>query len=399
MTSLLQNDGFIWLIPSISLLSFVLSVLNKNSTSRIYLFNLLAGLTNILLFIAILINYLDVGKTSTQITWAKIGDTTLTIGATVDALSISMIGLVSVVTFLIKLYSLQYMKGDSKFGWYFACISLFSAAMYGVVLSDNLLFLYGAWELVGLGSYLLIGFWYEKRSAAEAAKKAFITTRIGDVGLLVGSLILFKISGTFNISEIFHVVTNGIETEMVSKSTVSIATILIALGAIGKSAQFPLHVWLPDAMEGPTPASALIHAATMVAAGVFLIARLFPIFEVSNFTLTFIALIGITTFLFAGTLALVMKDLKRILAYSTISHLGLMFLSLGCGNVPGAIFHLLIHGASKALLFLCAGTFTNLTSKATIFEMSGLVKKLTLTSFGTSISSPGILAIHNNCLC
>ena len=145
MTSLLQNDGFIWLIPSISLLSFVLSVLNKNSTSRIYLFNLLAGLTNILLFIAILINYLDVGKTSTQITWAKIGDTTLTIGATVDALSISMIGLVSVVTFLIKLYSLQYMKGDSKFGWYFACISLFSAAMYGVVLSDNLLFLYGSW--------------------------------------------------------------------------------------------------------------------------------------------------------------------------------------------------------------------------------------------------------------
>ena len=387
MTSLLQNDGFIWLIPSISLLSFVLSVLNKNSTSRIYLFNLLAGLTNILLFIAILINYLDVGKTSTQITWAKIGDTTLTIGATVDALSISMIGLVSVVTFLIKLYSLQYMKGDSKFGWYFACISLFSAAMYGVVLSDNLLFLYGAWELVGLGSYLLIGFWYEKRPAAEAAKKAFITTRIGDVGLLVGSLILFKISGTFNISEIFHVVTNGIETEMVSKSTVSIATILIALGAIGKSAQFPLHVWLPDAMEGPTPASALIHAATMVAAGVFLIARLFPIFEVSNFTLTFIALVGITTFLFAGTLALVMKDLKRILAYSTISHLGLMFLSLGCGNVPGAIFHLLIHGASKALLFLCAGTFTNLTSKATIFEMSGLVKKLTLTSFSFFIGA------------
>ena len=387
MTGLLQDNNLIWLIPLISLISFVLSILNKNSNSRTYLLNLLAGLVNIILFLVVLINYIDVGKTSSQIVWAKIGDTTLMIGATVDALSISMIGLISIVTFLIKLYSLQYMKGDPKFGWYFACISLFSAAMYGVVLSDNLLFLYGAWELVGLGSYLLIGFWYEKRAAAEAAKKAFITTRLGDVGLLIGSLILFKISGTFNISEIFHVVTNGIETGMISQSTVSIATILIALGAIGKSAQFPLHVWLPDAMEGPTPASALIHAATMVAAGVFLIARLFPLFEVSNFALTFIATIGITTFLFAGTLALVMNDLKRILAYSTISHLGLMFLSLGCGNVPGAIFHLLIHGASKALLFLCAGNFTNLTSKSTIFEMSGLIKKSTLSSFSFFIGA------------
>ncbi|MQG18995.1 MAG: NADH-quinone oxidoreductase subunit L [SAR202 cluster bacterium] len=393
MAGLLQGNTLIWIIPIISFLCFILSIINKNSVSRISLLNFSASFINVLLFLVLLFTYIDDGELSSQIVWAKIGDTTLSVGATVDALSISMLGLISIVTFLVKLYSIQYMRSDAKFGWYFSCLSLFSAAMYGVVLSDNLLFLYGAWELVGLGSYLLIGFWYEKRAAAEAAKKAFITTRIGDVGLLIGSLILFKLSGTFNISEIFHVVTNGVETKMISESTVALATTLIALGAIGKSAQFPLHVWLPDAMEGPTPASALIHAATMVAAGVFLVARLFPIFEVSIFTLTFIATIGITTFLIAGTLALAMKDLKRILAYSTVSHLGLMFLSLGCGNLPGAIFHLLIHGASKALLFLCAGNFTSLTGKSTIFEMSGKIKIYTLTSCSFLIGSATLAGI------
>ena len=212
--------------------------------------------------------------------------------------------------------------------------------MLALVLADNLLFLYVAWELVGLGSYLLIGFWFERRSAAEAAKKAFITTRIGDVGLLVGIILLFRETSTFDISTIFHVAQQG----DISDGVLTAASLLIFLGAMGKSAQFPFHVWLPDAMEGPTPVSALIHAATMVAAGVYLVARMMPLFELAPAVLLVVATIGLVTFVLAGGLALVATDIKRVLAYSTVSHLGLMMLSLGALGVAAALFHLVAHG-------------------------------------------------------
>ena len=288
-----------------------------------------------------------------------------------------MLGLVTFVSLMVQIYSLGYMRGDSRIGWYFTVHSLFAAAMLTLVLADNLLLLYFAWELVGLGSYLLIGFWFEKRSAAEAAKKAFITTRIGDVGLLIGIILLFKATGTFHITSIIHAAqSNGIsDTVLVS------ASLLIFLGAAGKSAQFPLHVWLPDAMEGPTPVSALIHAATMVVAGVYLVARLLPLFEMAPNVLLTISTIGLVTFIFGATIALVATDIKRVLAYSTISHLGLMMISLGALGLAAAMFHLVVHGFSKALLFLGAGSVMHGMHDETDFQkMGGLRKTMPITA-------------------
>ena len=265
--------------------------------------------------------------------------------------------------------------------------------MLALVLADNLVFLYLAWELVGLGSYLLIGFWHEKRSAAEAAKKAFVTTRIGDVGLLIGIILLYRATGTFDISGVIHAVENGVGTGLISQATVNLAMFLVFLGAMGKSAQFPFHVWLPDAMEGPTPVSALIHAATMVAAGVFLVARLMPLFEMAPAVLLFVAVIGLITFAFAGTLALVMTDLKRVLAYSTISHLGLMMLSLGAFGMAVAIFHLLVHGVSKALLFLGAGSVTHGTGRTDIREMGGLWRRMPVTAVTFTIGAASLAGL------
>ena len=270
------------------------------------------------------------------------------------------------------------MKGqdEGRLGWYYAVHALFAGAMLALVLADNLLFLYITWELVGLGSYLLIGFWYERRSAAEAAKKAFVTTRIGDVGLLIGIILLFRATGTFDISTIFHVASQG----GIGQGTLNTAAILLFLGAMGKSAQFPFHVWLPDAMEGPTPVSALIHAATMVAAGVFLVARMMPLFLLTPDVLLVVAAVGLFTFAFAGTLALVMTDLKRVLAYSTISHLGLMMLGLGSGSVAAGLFHLVAHAVSKALLFLGAGSVTHATGETDIGAMGGLWRRMPVTA-------------------
>ena len=221
----------------------------------------------------VLADLLTSGTAELSIRWLSVGETTLTWGISVDQISVTMLGLVTFVALLVQVYSLGYMKHDGKYdpglGRYYAVHSLFVAAMLALVLADNLVFLYITWELVGLGSYLLIGFWYERRTAAEAAKKAFITTRIGDVGLLIGIVLLFRATGTFDISTLIHIAQNG----GIEQGTLNAAMLLIFLGAMGKSAQVPFHVWLPDAMEGPTPVSALIHAATMVAAGVYLVAR------------------------------------------------------------------------------------------------------------------------------
>ena len=307
----------------------------------------------------------------------------LTWGIIIDPLTVAMLGLATFVALMVQVYSLGYMKGDSRFDWYYAFHALFIAAMLTLVLADNFLLLYVAWELVGLCSYLLIGFWFERPEAREAAKKAFIVTRIGDVGLLIGILLLWREVGSFSMTDAFAAAQSGAMSEGIATA----AALLLFLGAMGKSAQFPFHVWLPDAMEGPTPVSALIHAATMVAAGVYLVARAFPIFTASESALLVVAVIGLITALGAATIALVSTDLKRILAYSTISHLGLMMLSLGALGYTAAIFHLLAHGFSKALLFLGAGSVMHGTDELDIRKMGGLRKVMPVTAILFSIGA------------
>ena len=313
-----------------------------------------------------------------------VGSVSLHWGILIDPLTIAMLGLVTFVALMVQVYSMAYMKGDPRFGWYFAVHSLFAASMLTLVLADNFLLLYVAWELVGICSYLLIGFWHERPQAREAAKKAFIVTRIGDVGLLVGILLIWRDVGSFSMLDAFEAVRTGAMSEGIATAS----AILLFLGAMGKSAQVPFHVWLPDAMEGPTPVSALIHAATMVIAGVYLVARAFPIFEAYDADpLLVVAIVGLVTALMSATIALVATDLKRILAYSTISHLGLMMLSLGAFGYTAAIFHLMAHGFSKALLFLGAGSVLHSTEFQETGEMGGLRKVMPLTAIVFSVGA------------
>ena len=307
----------------------------------------------------------------------------LTWGMIIDPLTVVILGLVTFVALMVQIYSLGYMRGDPRFHWYYAFHALFAGSMLTLVLADNFLLLYVAWELVGVCSYLLIGFWFERPSAKEAAKKAFIVTRIGDVGLLVGILLLWRETGSFSMAEAFAAAQTG----SMSEGIATTAAILLFLGAMGKSAQFPFHVWLPDAMEGPTPVSALIHAATMVIAGVYLVTRTFPIFQASGDALLVVAVIGMITSLGASTIALVSTDLKRILAYSTISHLGLMMLSLGAFGYTAAVFHLMAHGFAKALLFLGAGSVMHSTDELDIRLMGGLRRVMPLTALLFSIGA------------
>ena len=286
--------------------------------------------------------------------WLRWGDFQLTIGYCIDNMAIMMLVVVTLISALVHLYSVGYMHGDPKYSRYFAFLSLFSFSMLGLVLADNLLIIYAFWELVGLSSYLLIGFWHEKDVAADAGKKAFIVNRIGDAGMLLGILLVFTTFGTLNLREIAQAVTNGIASGELSMELLTVAGVLLFCGAVGKSAQFPLHVWLPDAMEGPTPVSALIHAATMVAAGVYLVARLFTILTPDASLI--IAYIGGFTALFAATIAVAQYDIKRVLAYSTLSQLGYMVMALGAGSYMAGFFHLVTHAMFKACLFLCSGS-------------------------------------------
>ena len=377
-----------WIIPLLSAIAFLIIVISMRLVGFFFseknklvmlapILSITAILTGFILFWLVLLDVLNFGGGSISMNWLTVGLTEIRWGIFVDKVSVTMLGLVTFIALLVQVYSLGYMKGDRHFEWYFAIHSLFAAAMLTLVLADNLLFLYFAWELVGLGSYLLIGFWWEKRSAAEAAKKAFITTRIGDVCLLIGIILLFKATGTFNISTIFHIAESG----GIGEVTLNSSILLIFIGAMGKSAQFPFHVWLPDAMEGPTPVSALIHAATMVAAGVYLVARMMPIFQLAPEIMLIVMIIGLITFIFAGSMALVMSDIKKVLAYSTISHLGLMMLCLGAGGVAAAIFHLVVHGIAKALLFLGAGSIMHSISNETnIWKMGGLRHRMPITA-------------------
>ena len=293
-------------------------------------------------------------------TWFTFGDHALRIGWVLDPLAAAMLVMITFVGLWIFVFSIGYMAGDKNFTRFFAYLSFFSAAMLGVVIANSLLLLFVCWELVGLASYLLIGFWIHKPSAAAAAKKAFITTRIGDIGLFLGILWLYGGSGTL----LFYDDGNGCLEKaglLALGASATFVALLIFSGAVGKSGQFPLHVWLPDAMEGPTPVSALIHAATMVAAGVFLVARVYPLFSLGAIngvtpSLTVVVWIGVITALMAALIALAQADIKRILAYSTVSQLGLMMVSLGVGGVAAGIMHLLAHGFFKALLFLGSGS-------------------------------------------
>ena len=313
--------------------------------------------------------------------WLAIGEMEIRIGILMDPLTAIMLVVVTGVSLLVQIYSQGYMRGDPGYSRYFAYMSLFTASMVGIVLARSILQLYVFWELVGLCSYLLIGFWYHRPAAAAAAKKAFIVTRVGDVGFLIAILYLFLQRDTFlalglnpfEIPDIFGAA--GVLTGF----AVTWLALGIFAGAVGKSGQFPLHTWLPDAMEGPTPVSALIHAATMVAAGVFLVARFFPLFQESDAAMTTVALTGGFTAVFAATMGLVMFDIKRVLAYSTVSQLGYMMLAIGIGAPGVAIFHLFTHAFFKALLFLGSGSVNHATGTFDMRYMGGLRRKMPVT--------------------
>jgi len=293
--------------------------------------------------------------------WLVVGPLRVRIGLAVDSLTAVMLLVVTSVSLLVQIYSTGYLAGDTGYSRYFAYMSLFTASMIGLVLADNLLQLYVFWEMVGLCSFLLIGFWFHKPSAAAAAKKAFVVTRLGDLGFLIALLVLFNVTGTFNISELFkeESVRALASAGFLGLTALTWVSLGIFAGAVGKSAQFPLHVWLPDAMEGPTPVSALIHAATMVAAGVYLVGRMLPLVHHSAEAMGLIAFIGAFTALIAAGLGLVMHDIKRVMAYSTVSQLGYMMLALGVGGYGAAFFHLMNHAFFKALLFLGAGSVSH----------------------------------------
>jgi len=307
--------------------------------------------------------------------WLTIGSLTINLGLTVDGLTAVMLMVVTSVSLMVQIYSQGYMHGDPGYSRYYASMSLFTAAMLGLVLSENLVMLFVFWEMVGLCSYLLIGFWFERPAARAAATKAFVVTRLGDLGFLSGILLVWTQAGTLDIPEIQEMAVTG----AISDIILTWLAVGVFTGAMGKSAQFPLHVWLPDAMEGPTPVSALIHAATMVAAGVYLVARLFPIFEASSQAMNTVAIIGGITAFVAATMGIVMADIKRVVAYSTISQLGYMMMGLGVGGFAAAIFHLFNHAFFKALLFLGAGSVNHATNTFDMRLMGGLRKHMPWT--------------------
>nr|YP_010715681.1 NADH dehydrogenase subunit F [Hippuris montana]WDE24813.1 NADH dehydrogenase subunit F [Hippuris montana] len=288
--------------------------------------------------------------------WALDNDFSLEFGYLIDPLTSIMSMLITTVGIMVLIYSDNYMAYDQGYLRFFAYMSFFSTSMLGLVTSSNLIQIYIFWELVGVCSYLLIGFWFTRPLAANACQKAFVTNRVGDFGLLLGILGFYWITGSFEFRDLFEIFNNLIYNNEVNSLFVTLCAALLFAGAVAKSAQFPLHVWLPDAMEGPTPISALIHAATMVAAGIFLVARLLPLFIVIPYIMNLISLIGIITVLLGATLALAQKDIKRGLAYSTMSQLGYMMLALGMGSYRSALFHLITHAYSKALLFLGSGS-------------------------------------------
>ena len=363
---------FLWLIPSLPLLAAALTAVAPQNRRKFCAFLAIGSMAAALVlscaaFASALQLPADSPRQFYNFPWFQMGDTWLKLGFVLDPLSAVMLVMVSFVGLLIFIYSTGYMEHDENFARFFCFLSLFAAAMLGLVISNSLLLLFICWELVGLTSYLLIGFWYHKPSAAAAAKKAFIVTRIGDLALLLGMVWLYSQTGTLLFYDrgqgcleqtaLTNLLTQGTRLGLAASTGIAL---LIFCGAVGKSGQVPLHVWLPDAMEGPTPVSALIHAATMVAAGVFLVARVYPLMANSTLpvstALTVVTWVGAVTAVFAATIAVAQTDIKRILAYSTVSQLGFMMIGLGVGGVAVGMFHLITHAFFKALLFLGAGS-------------------------------------------
>ena len=358
----------------------VLALLGRGMPRGGDLLGVLATGTSFVLFFFVLADFLDtpgkLGPVLKDVSWSEIGDFKLRMGIYIDPITITMFAVVTTVALMVNIFSIGYMKGEPRYFWFFAVLQAFVASMLLLVMGDNLLLVYIAWELVGVCSFLLIGFYWEKRSATEAAKKAFITTRIGDVGLLIGIILFWKATGSFNIQTIIE----HAEAGAIGSQTLFIASLCVFLGCMGKSAQVPFHVWLPDAMEGPTPVSALIHAATMVVAGVYLAARMLPVFEQAAGMMLIITIVGLTTALLTGFMALAQTDIKKVLAYSTVGQLGFMFVALGAGEPAIAMFHLTTHAFFKALLFLGSGSVILATHhNQEMDKLGGLWKKMPVT--------------------
>ena len=352
------------------------------------------------LFIQMILVYEPNFSHGASFSWIDLGAFKIELGILIDNLTIIMLLIVTLVSSCTHIFSLEYMKGDIRYNRYYAYLGLFTFSMNGIVLADNLISMYMSWELVGVSSYLLIGHWFEKDTAADASKKAFLTNRVGDIGFFIGIMLLYSAIGSFAFNPIFDSIATG---KTIAGTALTIAGLGIFMGAVGKSSQFPLHIWLPDAMEGPTPVSALMHAATMVAAGVYMSVRLFPIFTPD--ALLVIAYIGAITAILAALIAVTQNDIKKVLAYSTVSQLGFMILAVGTGVYTAAFFHLLTHAIFKANLFYCSGSVIHSmhhalheihdddTDPQDMRNMGGFKDKMPLTYLSMLISTLAIAGV------
>jgi NADH-quinone oxidoreductase subunit L len=385
----------IWLVPLLPLLSSVLLMLGSASFPRLLIAVLGVGsvASAALLTMSIGMDFLADPQPfqMTLGTWMQVGNFSPGIAFYFDGLTLVMMSVITGVGFLIHLFSTEFMEQDTSYARYFAYLNMFVAAMLVLVMADNLLLLYLGWEGVGVCSYLLVGFWYQNSANGQAARKAFVVTRIGDTAMALGLFLLFTELGTLNIQGLVGAANQQWQ---VGDTLPLIACLLLLGGAVGKSAQLPLHTWLPDAMAGPTPVSALIHAATMVTAGVYLIARTHGLFLLAPTAMMVVAVIGLATSLMAAFTALMQSDIKRILAYSTISQIGYMFLALGVGAWAAGIFHLMTHAFFKALLFLGSGAIIHyLHHEHNIFKMGGLRSKMPVTFWSFMIGSAALAAL------
>jgi NADH-quinone oxidoreductase subunit L len=380
----------VWLVPACPLLGALLNILFGRQIGRRAHWIAVPALAAS--FVAAGVVFAGIWRepamTTTLFPWVVAGEFKSAVNAHVDALSAVMLLIVTGVGFLIHVYSVGYMHDDPGYARYFAYLNLFVFSMTMLVLAGNFLLLYVFWEAVGLCSYLLIGFWYTRPAAAQAGKKAFIVNRVGDVGFGLGVMWLWLALGALDYGEVF-----SRAGELPTTTATGIA-LLLFLGACGKSAQLPLHTWLPDAMEGPTPVSALIHAATMVTAGVYMVARSHAVFERSGVALEVVAWVGVATALFAASIAMTQTDIKRVLAYSTVSQLGYMFAAVGLGAYATAIFHLITHAFFKALLFLGAGSVIHgLRGEQDLRRMGGLAPKMVATTITMAVGAGGLAGV------
>ncbi|MGI4749107.1 MAG: NADH-quinone oxidoreductase subunit L [Janthinobacterium lividum] len=387
-------SNYIWLIPILPLAGFIINGLGRKILPK-NLIGLLASLMVLIPFVLSVMLFLSVKNSGQPITvtyfeWIKAGKLSVPFSFLVDQLSSLMLLIITGVGFLIHVYSINYMHNDEGFGKYFAYLNLFIFFMLLLVLGSNYIILFIGWEGVGLCSYLLIGFWFSNPDYADAAKKAFVMNRIGDLGFLIAIFVMIASFGSASFNDVFL----KAATLKSGDPTLVLITILLFVGATGKSAQIPLFTWLPDAMAGPTPVSALIHAATMVTAGIYMIVRSNVLFTLAPVTMHVIAVIGLATILLAAIIAVAQTDIKKVLAYSTVSQLGYMFLGLGVGAYTGAFFHVITHAFFKALLFLCAGSVIHAVSgEQDMRNMGGLRKKLPVTFITMLIGAIAISGI------